>query len=83
MSQAGNVFPKIVLDAGRLTELEASFSPNFDGETLLEAPRKLIQEENYKDHLGFMVLELTTHGAEFKALTHNAARARILELWRW
>jgi len=63
MSQAGDVFSKIALDAGRLTQLEGTFSPNFDGETLLEDPLKLIQQENYKDDLGFMVLEVTTHEA--------------------
>merc|ERR1711935_679277 len=69
MAQAGNVLSKIALDAGRLTQVEGTFSPNFDGETLIEDPRKLIQAEQYKEDLGFMVLEVTTHEATTSAVS--------------
>merc|ERR1711935_957867 len=68
MTQAGNVFSKIALDAGRLTQIEGTFSPNFDGETLIEDPRKRIQAEQYKDDLGFMILEVTQDEAITRAV---------------
>ena len=59
MSQAGNVFSKIALDANRLTQLENTFAPNYDGESLLEDPRKRIQAQQHHDDMGFLVLEVT------------------------
>ena len=59
MQQAGDVFSKIAMDANRLTQLEYTFAPNYDGETLLEDPRKRIQLQKHHDDLGFLVLEVT------------------------
>ena len=63
MTQAGNVFSKIALEANRLTQLEATFSPNYNGETLIDNPRMLIQTKRYKQDIGFVVLEVTTDEA--------------------
>ena len=63
MSQAGQVFSGIALNAGRLTQLEFTFAPNYDNETLLADPRKQLQAKNYHDNLGFLVLEVTSDEA--------------------
>lgn len=73
MSQAAQVFSGIALEAGRLTQLESTFAPNYDSETLLADPRKQLQSKNYHDNLGFIVLEVTAH--EGTTMSQNIFRS--------
>ena len=69
MTQAGDVFSGISLTAGRLTQLEFTFAPGFDGENFVADPRAQWKAGNYKPDLGFLTVEVTTDEAQ--SLTNN------------
>ena len=64
MQEAGKVFGKIALDANRLSQMEFSFAPTYDGEVLNIDPRIALQSGQYKENLGFLTIESTFNEAQ-------------------
>ena len=80
MAEHGRVFGDIALRYGRLSQMEFSFAPNFDGETLVNDPLTAIRNGQFKSDLGFLNIEVATD--EATAISENlfgdpAMRTRV------
>ena len=64
LSAAGQVFSKIALDANRLSQLEFTFTPNYDGQTLLHEPLAAIAAGDIAPNLDFVLIEAAQNEGE-------------------
>ena len=63
MAGYGQIFAHLANQSGTLSQMEFSFAPNFDGETLINDPRVALQNNNYKPDLGFLNIEFAANEA--------------------
>lgn len=62
--QSGNLFTGLALASNRLTQMEFTYTPNYDGVTLIEDPRVLIGRGELKPDMDFLLIEVTSNEAE-------------------
>ena len=59
LAQTGQIFGGIALANNKLSQLEATYAPNIDGEIMPVDPRDAIKAGNLKPDMGFYVTEMT------------------------
>ena len=69
LAYLGSIFSDKAFDAGRLTQMEFTYTPNYDGITLIEDPRVLISRGEMKPDMDFVIFEVTSDEAE--TMTRN------------
>ena len=69
LAYLGSIFSDKAFAAGRLTQMEFTYTPNYDGITLIEDPRVLISRGEMKPDMNFLIFEVTSDEAE--TMTRN------------
>ena len=69
LAYLGSIFSDKAFAAGRLTQMEFTYTPNYDGITLIEDPRVLISRGEMKPDMDFVIFEVTSDEAE--TMTRN------------